>query len=102
MKRGELLKSFRIRKVTTVSKNGTIKSKSKKNSPPIQRRNFGSFARYAHRVEDLGEEVRKEVNRKKILKIDQTVKTLQPTIKKLEAKQVSNDDKDKINSSNYD
>ena len=54
MKRGELLKSFRIRKVTTVSKNGTIKSKSKKNSPPIQRRNFGSFARYAHRVEDLG------------------------------------------------
>ena len=28
MKRGELLKSFCIRKVTTVSKNGTIKSKS--------------------------------------------------------------------------
>ena len=57
-----MLKSVRIRKGTTVSNTGNIQRKSTRNSPPIPRRNFRSFARDAHRVEVLEEEVRKEAN----------------------------------------
>ena len=69
MKQGGLLKSVRIRKGKTTLKTGTIKRKSKRNSPPIPRRNFGIFLRGVHRVEDLKEEVRKETNLTEISKI---------------------------------
>ena len=52
----------RIRKGTMVLKTGIIQRNSTSNSPPMPRRNFGSFARDVHRVEELGGELIKETN----------------------------------------
>ena len=88
MKQLWFLKSVCIREGTTAFKTGTIQRKSTRNFPPIPRRNFGRFARDAHRVEDLEEGVIKEANRtKRSAMLEQKTKKLQRTIKKLEVKQ---------------
>ena len=44
------------------SKTGTIQRNSTRNFPPIPGRNFGSFVRDVHKVEDLKEKEIKKTN----------------------------------------